>query len=135
MTPFGEKIRALRKDRGVTMKQMAQAIGVSAPYLSALENGNRGLPSWYLVQRIIAYFNIIWDEAEDIAELARLSHPRVVIDTSGLTPQATELANQLADSISRLSESDLQQLLQLLREISPAPGNSPTPDNTKGRDY
>ena len=102
MTPFGEKIRALRKDRGVTMKQMAQAIGVSAPYLSALENGKRGLPSWYLVQRIIAYFNIIWDEAEDIAELARLSHPRAVIDTSGLSPRATELANRLADSISRL---------------------------------
>jgi transcriptional regulator with XRE-family HTH domain len=118
MTPFGEKIRALRKDRGVTMKQMAQAIGVSAPYLSALENGNRGLPSWYLVQRIIAYFNIIWDEAEDIAELARLSHPRVVIDTSGLSPRATELANRLADNISQLSESDLQQFLSLLRDAN-----------------
>lgn len=124
MTPFGEKIRALRKDRGVTMKQMAQAIGVSAPYLSALENGNRGLPSWYLVQRIIAYFNIIWDEAEDITELARLSHPRVVIDTSGLSPRATELANRLADSISRLNESDLQQFLQLLRQVNPLPVNT-----------
>lgn len=124
MTPFGEKIRALRKDRGVTMKQMAQAIGVSAPYLSALENGNRGLPSWYLVQRIIAYFNIIWDEAEDITELARLSHPRVVVDTSGLSPQATELANRLADNISRLNESDLQQLLHLLGQANRLPGNS-----------
>ena len=128
MTPFGEKIRALRKDRGVTMKQMAQAIGVSAPYLSALENGNRGLPSWYLVQRIIAYFNIIWDEAEDITELARLSHPRVVIDTSGLSPRATELANRLADNISRLNESDLQQFLHLLRQASPLPKNS-RPEN------
>ena len=127
MTPFGEKIRALRKDRGVTMKQMAQAIGVSAPYLSALENGNRGLPSWYLVQRIIAYFNIIWDEAEDITELARLSHPRVVIDTSGLSPLATELANRLADNISQFSETDLKQLLQLLREVTPAP------EHTKSR--
>ena len=128
MTPFGEKVRALRKDRGVTMKQMAQAIGVSAPYLSALENGNRGQPSWYLVQRIIAYFNIIWDEAEDITELARLSHPRVVIDTSGLSPQATELANRLADNISRLSDADLQHVLQLLREVSPAPDNTEETD-------
>ncbi len=119
MTPFGEKIRALRKDRGVTMKQMAKAIGVSAPYLSALENGKRGLPSWYLVQRIIAYFNVIWDEAEDIAELARLSHPRCVIDTSGLSPKATELANRLAGSISRLSEADLREHLQLLDQSDP----------------
>ncbi|MEM7635637.1 MAG: helix-turn-helix domain-containing protein [Pseudomonadota bacterium] len=119
MPPFGEKIRALRKDRGVTMKQMAQAIGVSAPYLSALENGKRGQPSWYLVQRIIAYFNIIWDDAEDIVELARLSHPRAVIDTSGLSPRATELANRLADSISRLSDADLQRHLQLLDQADP----------------
>jgi len=114
MTPFGEKIRALRKDRGVSMKQMADSIGVSAPYLSALEHGNRGQPSWYLVQRIIAYFNVIWDEAEDITRLARLSHPRITIDTSGLSPLATEFANRLSEDISNLSEDRLRQYLKML---------------------
>ncbi len=114
MTPFGEKIRALRKDRGVSMKQMADSIGVSAPYLSALEHGNRGQPSWYLVQRIIAYFNVIWDEAEDITRLARLSHPRITIDTSGLSPLATEFANRLSEDISNLSEDRLRQYLVML---------------------
>jgi transcriptional regulator with XRE-family HTH domain len=114
VTPFGEKIRTLRKDRGVSMKQMADAIGVSAPYLSALEHGKRGQPSWYLVQRIIAYFNVIWDEAEEITRLARLSHPRVVIDTSSLSPKATEFANRLADDISTLSEERLRQYLEIL---------------------
>ena len=60
---------------------MAEDIGVSSAYLSALEHGRRGRPGWHLVQRIITYFNIIWDEAEDVARLARISHPRVVIDT------------------------------------------------------
>ena len=113
MTPFGEKIRTLRKAQGVTMKQMADAIGVSAPYLSALEHGKRGQPSWYLVQRIIAYFNVIWDEAEEITRLARLSHPRVVIDTSGLSPSATELANRLSVDIAKLNQHQLQQFLNL----------------------
>ena len=102
MTPFGERMRKLRAERGVTLKQMADDIGVSSAYLSALEHGQRGRPGWHLVQRIITYFNIIWDEAEDVARLARISHPRVVIDTSGLDPRATEFANRLADEIARL---------------------------------
>ena len=39
MTPFGERIRALRADRAVTLKDMADALQVSAAYLSALEHG------------------------------------------------------------------------------------------------
>src|SRR5690606_16367602 len=96
MTPFGERMRRLRAEKGVTQKEMAEAIGVSAAYLSALEHGRRGVPSWTLLQQIIGYFNIIWDEADQLQRLAMLSHPRVTIDTSGLSPQATELANLLA---------------------------------------
>ena len=114
MTPFGVKIRELRRQRGVSMKDMARAIGVTPAYLSALEHGHRGLPSWYLVQRIIAYFNVIWDEAEDIARLARISHPRVVVDTSGLSPKATELANRLAEQISDLDDTDIDRHIALL---------------------
>jgi transcriptional regulator with XRE-family HTH domain len=114
MTPFGERMRKMRAERGITLKEMASDIGVSSAYLSALEHGKRGRPGWHLLQRIISYFNIIWDEAEDVVRLARISHPRVVIDTSGLEPQATELANRLADDISNLDVKELVELLAVL---------------------
>ena len=114
MTPFGEKMRKLRADRAITLKQMSTAIGVSSAYLSALEHGKRGRPGWHLIQRIIAYFNIIWDEAEEVTRLARISHPRITIDTSGLNPLATELANRLADDISKLEPQTLNELLTVL---------------------
>ena len=114
MTPFGEKMRKLRADRAITLKQMSSAIGVSSAYLSALEHGKRGRPGWHLIQRIIAYFNIIWDEAEEVTKLARISHPRITIDTSGLNPLATELANRLADDIGKLEPQVLSELLALL---------------------
>ncbi len=123
MTPFGEKIRQLRKQKGVSMKQMAQAIGVSAPYLSALEHGKRGQPSWYLVQRIVTYFNIIWDDAEELTRLARISHPRVVIDTSGLSSTATELANRLSVMIAQLDEKTLRHFLSELETSSEKPSS------------
>ena len=102
MTPFGEAIRRMRAERGISQKKMADAIGVSTAYPSALEHGHRGQPSWELLQRIIGFFNIIWDEAEELQRLAGLSHPRVTIDTAGLSPQATALANRFAACIADL---------------------------------
>jgi DNA-binding XRE family transcriptional regulator len=74
--PFRPGVRRLRAERGITQRQMAKAIGVSPAYLSALEHGNRSEPSWEFVQRVIGYFNIIWDEAEELQMLAGLSRPR-----------------------------------------------------------
>ena len=107
MTPLGAKLRALREERGVTLKDMAKALNVSSAYLSALEHGRRGKPTWFLLQRIIAYFNVIWDEAEELQRLAELSDPKVTIDTGGLAPEATELTNRLQKEISRLTPEDL----------------------------
>lgn len=107
MTPLGARLRSLRAARGVTLKDMAKALNVSSAYLSALEHGRRGTPTWVLLQRIITYFNIIWDEAEELQRLAELSEPRVVVDTGGLAPEATEFANRLARDIDKLSPEDL----------------------------
>ena len=114
MTPFGDRMRKLRAERGITLKDMADGIGGSSAYLSALEHGKRGRPGWHLIQRILAFFNIIWDDAEDVVRLARISHPRIAIDTSGLSPKATELANRLADEIGRLDPSTLEDILNVL---------------------
>ncbi|HTV70150.1 MAG TPA: helix-turn-helix domain-containing protein [Rhizobiaceae bacterium] len=116
MTPFGEKIRDLRRQHGVSQKTMAADLGVSAAYLSALEHGRRGVPSWFMLQKIIGYFNIIWDEAEELQRLAETSHPRVVIDTGGLSPAATGFANRLSDAIAKLSEDEIATLNARLEE-------------------
>ncbi len=115
MTPFGSKMRQLRAARGVTQKEMAEALGVSAAYLSALEHGRRGRPTFMLVERIIGYFNVIWDDAEELRALAEGSHPRVVVDTSGLDPRATELAHRLAGAIADLDGAALDRLIAALR--------------------
>ena len=122
MTPFGAKLRDLRKARGITLKEMAASLEISSAYLSALEHGKRGKPSPMLVRQICTFFTIIWDEAEELERLARVSHPRVAVDTAGLSPRATELANLLAERIGDLDEDELAGLLENIRAIKPKRG-------------
>lgn len=115
MTPFGRRVRELRKERGITQKQMAAELNVSAPYLSALEKGDRGAPNWQFVQRVIGYFNIIWDDAEELEKLALRSDPRAIVDTKHLSVEATELANLLAARIDQLKQSDLVEIIHEIK--------------------
>jgi transcriptional regulator with XRE-family HTH domain len=115
MTPFGAKVRVYRVDRKLTLKAMAADLQLSPAYLSSLEHGYRGRPSEALVVQICEYFNLIWDDYEEMHRLAALSHPKVTVDTSGLTPNHTELANTLAERIRDLSDQDAAAILARLR--------------------
>lgn len=115
MTPFGAKVRELRKARGVTQRRMAKDLHVSSAYLSALEHGHRGKPGPGFIMQIADYFDLIWDEAEDLKQLAQLSNPRAVIDTAGLSPKATELANLLAAAIQDMDDETLDWILDEIK--------------------
>ena len=126
MTPFGKRLRELREERGLSAKEMAAGLSVSPAYLSALEHGRRGKPNKRFVHRVCQYLGIIWDEAEALQKTAALSHPRVVVETAGLSPEATELANRLAAEIGSLPEEVVRRWLAELRDGPPEPAAGPT---------
>ena len=119
MTPFGARLRALREARGITQADLAAALHVSPAYLSALEHGRRGRPSAGLIHQLNEYFGLIWDEGEELVRLARLSHPRVVVDTAGLSAAATEFANRLAVEIRRLPPDAIAAMAAVLEALPP----------------
>ena len=114
MTPFGEKLRELRRIKGISQAKMAAALEVSPAYMSALEHGKRGVPSFSFMQKLIQYFGLIWDEAENLQRLAKLSAPKVTIDTSGMDARATLLANRLAEKIGHLNEGQLDAMIDII---------------------
>ncbi|HVZ06666.1 helix-turn-helix domain-containing protein [Rhodopila sp.] len=141
MTPFGARLRALRASRGVTLTELAEALQVSAAYLSALEHGKRGSPSAGLVHQVNEFFGLIWDEADELARLARLSNPRITVNTAGLTPEQTALANRLAQMIQRLPPETVAALHAVLdtaadqpkpRLRRPAPSLTARPHRSRG---
>jgi transcriptional regulator with XRE-family HTH domain len=125
MTPFGAHLRTLRAARGMSLKQLAAALEVSSAYVSALEHGRRGVPSVVLVHQVSDAMSLSWEEADELERLARLSHPRVVVNTAGLSPERTALANRLARTIRTLPPETVSALLAVLdgvRERAPKDG-------------
>ncbi|WP_353183407.1 helix-turn-helix domain-containing protein [Bosea sp. (in: a-proteobacteria)] len=118
MTPFGRRVRELREQRGITLARMAAGLGVTPAYLSALEHGKRGRPTFSLIQGAIHLLGVIWDEADELVRLADLSHPRVTVDTAGLEAEATLFANRLAREIAALDLADLRRLGAVLDEAA-----------------
>lgn len=126
MTPFGEKLRQLRQARGILQRDMAAALEISAPYLSALEHGRRGTPSAGLIHQICQYFGLIWDEADELTALAKTSRPRLRLNAAGLTPAQTALANRLTRELRHLDPATIEAIREVLDRSSTAqPASTP----------
>jgi transcriptional regulator with XRE-family HTH domain len=110
MTPFGQRVRELRLQRGMSLKVFAGHLGVTPAYVSALEHGRRGRPTFAYVQGAIQTLGVIWDEADALIRLADISDPRVIVDTEGLDPAATLIANRLAREIGGLDAAALDEI-------------------------
>ncbi|MFM2045341.1 MAG: hypothetical protein RLY86_3917 [Pseudomonadota bacterium] len=124
MTPLGDRIRALRERKGVTLKEMAADLEISSAYLSALEHGHKGLPSPMLLRQICTYFGLIWDDAEELERIAALSDPRAVVETAGLTARHTLAANLAARRIPAMTAAELDRLIVLLEQAPDAANGS-----------
>lgn len=61
MVTFGEKIKALRKEKGITQKQLAEVLNVSLAAIGMYET-NRINPSPDILIKIAKYFDVSMDE-------------------------------------------------------------------------
>ncbi|MDQ0916541.1 helix-turn-helix domain-containing protein [Paenibacillus sp. V4I5] len=64
---FYDKLKDMRKLKGFTIRELADRSGVSAAYISQLENGNRGIPSPEVLMKLSEGLNTSYSELMDIA--------------------------------------------------------------------
>lgn len=69
---FNEKLQALRKQKGLTQEELADALYVSRTAVSKWESG-RGYPSIDTLKDISAFFNITIDELLSGGELLNIA--------------------------------------------------------------
>ena len=81
--------------------------------------GAEAHPARELVHQVNEFFGLIWDEAEELSRLARQSRPKVSIDTGGLAPEQTALANRLAQTIRLLPPDSVAAIHAILDAVPP----------------
>ena len=89
---FGKWLRKFRIDKGLLLKEMAEHLGVSSAFLSALERGKKHIPK-----------NLI----KKICEIYR-------INKTSLINAALYSRNKITVDLSILSSDDREQILNIL---------------------
>lgn len=68
LTDFGKELRKIRIDNNEFLKDMANKLGVTVSYLSAVENGKRDIPDEWL-DKIINDYNLSKNEIINLKTL------------------------------------------------------------------
>ena len=115
LTPFGKAVRKARLDADVTLSEMATALNVTSPFLSAMETGRKKVPS-ELVSKIQRFFAAHHVAIDDLGALADMSNNTVSLE--GLVPEHQMMVAGFARvSYPDADPTDLEQLRSLLRKI------------------
>ncbi|MBP3836514.1 MAG: helix-turn-helix domain-containing protein [Pyramidobacter sp.] len=115
ITSLGKFLRILRLQRGEILKNMADRLGVSSAFLSAVENGKKKMPVlWF--ERLRDLYEL--DESQ-MGELRRANLEttnQVELNLKNATPPQRELAILFARQFNDIDEVTSMQIANLLNK-------------------
>ena len=113
ITKFGEYTRDLRIDRGENLKEMAENLGVSSAFLSAVENGKKQVPkTWY--EKISSLYELALKEKEKLKNAIEESKNMLVLNLENVTQANKEFALVFARSFEELTDEERKKIQGIL---------------------
>lgn len=113
MSPFSERLRALRLRYGVRQKDLAEAMGFEQSYVSALELGIKGPPSRDFVDRLAKYLRLSADELADLLSELEASRRHYTIPQTA-SSDAYRLCGELWRELDLLSDAQIRVMRELI---------------------
>jgi len=113
LTPFGKAVRKYRVDRGEIQLEVAEALGVSIAFWSAIETGKKNVPE-DLLAKVITHFELTGAAAHELRTLSWVSQRDVKINMQDLNDRSRQLVVGFARKFSSLDEEKQQKLRELL---------------------
>jgi transcriptional regulator with XRE-family HTH domain len=115
LTEFGKKVRKARIDAGVTMMQMADDLGTTPSFLSAMETGRKKVPTEW-VAKIEGFFSLRGVNVANLGAAADASNQSVSLE--GLSREHQMLVAGFARvQSSSLSSEDVNAFKRLLQGL------------------
>lgn len=114
MTEIGKFLKKLRIDQGEVLLTMAQKLGVTPSFLSAVELGKKKMPyEWNL--KIRSAYRLTPSQEDALDEAISASEKAVILDFGEASPNAKKLAVLFARSFSDLTDEQLDAIKKLMQ--------------------
>ena len=109
---FGEVLKELRKKRNMTLRDVELATGISNPYLSQIERGERGIPTIKFLRRLADVYHVSVNKLIEVGtkEMNNKSFNLKEVD------QDTVFVSRGFEKLSKKSKSVLKSFLSYLLE-------------------
>ena len=113
-TSIGNFLRRIRMGRNQRLKDMADILGVSSAFLSAVENGTKSMPeSW--VSKIQREYGITDSQCEEMREASLESQKIISFNLQNATPSNRELVVQFARQFDDIDDETSQLIINMLK--------------------
>lgn len=115
ITSLGKFLRKLRIDRGEILKDMADKLGVSVSFLSAVENGKKRMPpAWN--KMLCALYQLTPEQRQLFTIAIAETEKSLEMDFYGVAARKRELAVSFARKFSDFDEEQIKAIRKILRE-------------------
>ncbi len=112
-TSLGGFLRKIRLSKGEILKDMAENLGVSSAFLSAVENGKKKMPeSWY--KKLKDLYNLTDQQQEKLEQVVIESSDIVELNIKDISEENKDLAICFARNFNSLDEETSKQIFEIL---------------------
>ena len=122
LTEFGKALRKIRVDRQQLLRDMADKLGVSSAYLSAVETGKRRIPQDW-VSKIASIYSLSCEEQADLQSAADNSVFDVTISLVNASEQKRNAVLSFARALDGLNDEDLKRIMASMKGKEEKRGN------------
>lgn len=114
ITAFGKFCRVLRIEHNELLKNMADKLGVTSAYLSAVEVGKRNVPAEW-VYEISNLYELSEERKLQLQDAVDQSIMQVKIDLQKCNEQQKQVAVMFARKLDNLSKDELSDLFKIIK--------------------
>lgn len=113
ITEFGKKLRNIRMNRGILLKDMAEDLGITPSFLSAVEVGKKNVPAKW-VSEISDCYDLTENERKELEKLANDATTNVKIDITQANNTLRSAALAFTRNFDSLTDDEAKQIINLL---------------------
>ncbi len=112
-TSFGEFVRILRIKNHEVMGDMAKVLDVKVPFLSAVENGKKNVPSDW-AYKLTVHYNLSTEEQHSLLQAIDESKTQYKLPMENAGIHQRRAALQFARSFDEMDDETALKILELL---------------------